>query len=246
MVLCCSNLPAWAGLYLWAWDRAEDLRWVESGVGIAYFAAQLDARERGLSVSWRRPPLHVRPDTPLLPVLHIEAFAPRVPRILDEDAAEIWAQTLVDTVLRTGSRSFQIDFEARGSQKLFYASVLQRIRHQLPDHWISITALASWCSDEQWLTTLPVNEIVPMYFRMGPTERQLWRTRLLVPHKLPKSCRAAAGMATDELADVQVAHGRGDHPALSGYHWYLFSPQPWKPDMLEPYRRWRALPASTQ
>ena len=240
--LCCCALPAHAGLYLWAWDRAEDLRWVGPGVGVAYFAVQLDARDRALIVNWRRSPLRVRPDTPLMPVLHIEAFSPRVSRTLDDAAVEIWAQTLVDAVQRTGSRSFQIDFEARDSQKVFYFRVLQRVRQQLPEHWISVTALASWCGEDQWLAALPVNEIVPMYFRMGPAERNLWRARLLVPHKLPPACRLAAGMATDELAHVQAVHGQGNHPALAGYRWYLFAPRAWRPDMLEHYRRWRSFP----
>jgi hypothetical protein len=36
--------------------------------------------------------------------------------------------------------------------------------------FISITALASWCEGtKSWLTGLPVDEIVPMAFSMGPT-----------------------------------------------------------------------------
>ncbi|MDR3410250.1 MAG: hypothetical protein P4L87_04775 [Formivibrio sp.] len=237
LILPGSSSQAQVRLYLWAWDRAEDLRWVASGVGVAYFAAQLDARDRALIAIWRKAPLRVRPDTSLLPVLHVEGFARHVPRTLDEAAVELWAQALVDAARRTGSRAFQIDFEARSSQKEFYAHVLQRVRQQLPEDWISITALASWCGERAWLARLPVDEIVPMYFRMGPAERQLWHARLAAPATLPARCRQAAGFATDEA-------GHADLSSTADFHEYLFSPRAWRPAMLEPYLSLYPVPSS--
>jgi hypothetical protein len=47
--------------------------------------------------------------------------------------------------------------------------VLRAVRATLPaGRELSMTALASWCDTERWLGTAPVDEVVPMLFRMGP------------------------------------------------------------------------------
>ncbi len=64
----------------------------------------------------------------------------------------------------------QIDFEARASQRQVVLDLLHDVRAGLPATTrLSMTALASWCDTETWLATAPVDEIVPMLFRMGPT-----------------------------------------------------------------------------
>jgi hypothetical protein len=70
--------------------------------------------------------------------------------------------------------ALQIDFDARRSQREWYAGVLRRVRAQMPANMpLSITALASWCSyDGEWLRALPVDEAVPMLFRMEPDRRR--------------------------------------------------------------------------
>ena len=70
--------------------------------------------------------------------------------------------------------ALQVDFDARQSQREWYAGVLRRVRAQMPAHMpLSITALASWCSyDGEWMRALPVDEAVPMLFRMEPDRRR--------------------------------------------------------------------------
>jgi hypothetical protein len=70
--------------------------------------------------------------------------------------------------------ALQVDFDARQSQREWYAGVLRRVRVLMPaDMPLSITALASWCSyDGAWLRALPVDEAVPMLFRMEPDRRR--------------------------------------------------------------------------
>ena len=67
--------------------------------------------------------------------------------------------------------ALQVDFDARQSQREWYAGVLRRVRAQMPPQMpLSITALASWCSyDGYWLRTLPVDEAVPMLFAWSRT-----------------------------------------------------------------------------
>lgn len=223
--------------WLWAWDRAEDLRWLAAGSGVAYFASQFDAYDSRLDETARRAPLHIPSGTPLLPVLHIEAFRPGHPPAIDAASATRWANALAATARRLKIRpggTIQIDFEARSGQRDFYRDVLQQLRGKLlPGIRISITALASWCGDAAWVNSLPVDEIVPMYFRMGPAERTLWRGRLLAPGRLPAACRPAAGIALDEWPAIAAAADADQLSALAQRQLYLFSPRAWQPAMLD-------------
>ena len=79
---------------------------------------------------------------------------------------------------------------------------------------------------------MPVHEIVPMYFRMGPTERRLWRRRMAAPETLPLVCRGAAGISIDEWSAMKDDAGPNFHEALTGRPLYMFAPRPWRPEML--------------
>ena len=224
LLLLALALPAHAATWLWAWDRAEDLRGLPPGVGVAYFAVQFDARDDAFVATWRRPPLHVDAATPLTAVLHVEAFRPGHAPALDDAAVARWSEALANAARRTGAARVQVDFEARASQLDFYRRVLAGLRTRLaPRTFLSITALASWCGDFDAIATLPVDEIVPMYFRMGPRERALWRERSRQPERLPAACRHAAGLALDE---PRIASA----PTV-----YLFAPKPWRPADFDPH-----------
>jgi hypothetical protein len=62
---------------------------------------------------------------------------------------------------------------------------------------IVTTALASWCSADDWIGGLPVDEAVPMFFRMGrdsrPSNEPGWRYPIHEP-----LCETSAGVSTDE------------------------------------------------
>ena len=240
VLLAVAPSHARADVWLWAWDRPEDLRWVPDDVGVAYFAAEFVAAGARFDATGRRAVLRVRPDTPLLAVLHIEAFDPRHPADLDAAAVERWADGLHRVIRRLGVSAAQIDFEARARQRAFYADMLRALRARLPrDFRLSATALASWCGDPAWLDALPLDEVVPMYFRMGAAERDLWRRRMLDVERLPATaCRRAAGIATDEW---QAVARDLPEPALArfdGRRLYLFSPSAWRAEVLHSLRGW--------
>jgi hypothetical protein len=82
-----------------------------------------------------------------------------------------------------------------------------------------MTALASWCLDDGWISALPVEESVPMLFRMGAD-------RIRVADYLGSgndfrvaSCRQSIGIAIDEAGE----------PIRAGRRLYAFSPRPWTP-----------------
>jgi hypothetical protein len=107
--------------------------------------------------------------------------------------------------------------EVRQSQRRALLDMLGGVRAGLPSGThLSMTALASWCDGEAWLAEAPVDEIVPMLFRMGQDGLRL-RARLAAggDFRLP-ACRAAVGVSLD--APVTVPPSR---------RVYVFNPRPW-------------------
>jgi len=86
-----------------------------------------------------------------------------------------------------------------------------------------MTALASWCNTERWLASAPVDEIVPMLFRMGPTGENLKRRLAEGGDFAARNCRNGIGVATDTPPDRLP----------SGRRVYIFSPRPWSPEALD-------------
>lgn len=120
-------------------------------------------------------------------------------------------------------RALQVDFDATDSQRGFYAGVLRDVRSQMPVGMpLSMTALVSWCGPHSWLHGLPVDEAVPMLFRMGgPRRLSAGSYRLVEP-----MCRSSRGVATDEPWPADLA--RLD----AATRVYLFAPQPWESSQL--------------
>ena len=83
-----------------------------------------------------------------------------------------------------------------------------------------MTALASWCLDDDWITGLPVDEVVPMLYRMGPDASDI--TAYLRNGGVfgPAMSRNSVGLSLD----AQVAG------LAAGKRVYLFSPHPWTAD----------------
>jgi len=88
----------------------------------------------------------------------------------------------------------------------------------LPDAMaLSITALASWCLYDDWMADLPVDEAVPMLFRMGPEGQWIRRYFASGGDVHSPLCRYSVGLATDEaMQGLPTARRR-----------YIFHPQPW-------------------
>jgi len=191
--------PQMAGepnLMLWAWETPEDLRALDVGRGgVAYLA-----RELLLGKSQEVRPRHQRLLIPanvfLMPVVRIEttpAF-----RWSDADIPGIAAQ-IAEAAREPNARAVQVDFDARSSERPFYSALLRELRRQLPPGIVlSITALTSWCGPGSWLHGLPIDEAVPMFFRMGgpaAVRGTLPRSLSYIEEPL---CTGSVGVATDE------------------------------------------------
>jgi len=151
---------------LWAWERPEDLTFASRlDVGVAALDRTVTLRGAAIEVQPRRQPLRVDAATPLVSVVRIEADADAA---RDADPARA-ADAIVRAAGRPGTQALQLDFDATRSQRDLYRRVIHEVRARLsPTLPLSMTALASWCAGDPWLDELPVDEVVPMLFEMGP------------------------------------------------------------------------------
>jgi hypothetical protein len=212
------GLPA---LMLWSWDRADDLRFIDpSDTGVAYLAGAIHLSESGIAVVPRRNPLLLPPDTATLAVIHIALDRARPP-VLDDATRERLVAAIMG-LRPVGSAALQIDFEVTQSQQRFLAATVTTLHQRLPETRLSMTALASWCLNESWIDTLPVDEIVPMLFRLGPDRPRIAAHFTAGGDFRATGCRDSFGIATDEIQRAGF-----DAPSLAGRRAYVFSPKRW-------------------
>jgi hypothetical protein len=154
-------------------------------------------------------------------VVRIEADR-RQPPDLSASQCQQATAAIVDLSGLHGVSGVQLDFDAVVSQRSFYRDMIQRVRRQLPASMpLSMTALASWCLYDDWLTGLPVDEVVPMVFRMGADQQRV-RRHLASGDFRPSYCRHSLGISTDEPVPGLQARRR----------LYIFHPSAWRPDAM--------------
>lgn len=212
--------PRLAGLprlTVWAWERREDLRGIDTGkVAVAYLDQTLTIGAT-VQAQGRRNPLLLPAGATMIPVVRIETAKGAVLNGENRDAA---VAELLRTAREPGIAALQVDFDATRSQRTFYRSLLLELRRQMPANVpLSITALASWCSYDRWLGELPIDEAVPMMFRMEPDRRKappdVDDFRIREP-----LCEGSAGVSTTEPWPTDLA----------GKRVYVFSDNGWRAD----------------
>ena len=207
----------------WAWERPEDLRFLSGpnasshDVEIAALARTVTLRRDDVVVTPRMQPLVLPLHSNMIAVVRVEAPLTARPSLSDAQRQRA-ADAIVKAADLPGVRTVQIDFDATLSQRDFYRALLSDARARLPEQTrLSITSLASWCVNDSWLKDLPIDEAVPMLFRMGRGEAAV-RSYLKGGGDFTAGiCRQSVGISTDEAL-----------PALpSGRRVYVFSPRPW-------------------
>jgi tetratricopeptide (TPR) repeat protein len=201
---------------LWAWERPEDLREFDPRrFAICYLERTIIITDR-VEVIPRKQPLALAPGATLIAAARIEAPAGTADLRDPELPAKV-AGIIAESKNRRQVAAIQVDFDATKSQRSFYSNLLQQLRRKLPGNMpLSITALASWCSEDDWIGNLPIDEATPMFFRMGPEHPPATSTGWNYPIK-ERLCRNAAGVSTDEA-----------WPRLyPGTRVYVFHPHAW-------------------
>ena len=206
--------------FVWAWERPEDLSDLDPRIGIAYLAQTITLSGDRVAIAPRRQPLRVAPGATVSAVTRIESDATLA--TADASRVDVVANAIAATASRPRVAAVQIDFDAAASERRAYRHLLAAVRQRLPNTPLSITALASWCADDDWLRDLPIEEAVPMLFRMGAANAPYLRVAAS-PNRLALLCRGAVGVALDEPV----------HVAAVGRRVYVFSPHPWTPFALK-------------
>jgi hypothetical protein len=186
-------------------------------IGVSFLAETLTLEAGDVGVRPRLNSLRISPETPLVACARIEVDLRRPPSLSSAQAAAASA-AIASLAVRRGTSAVQVDFDATVSERRFYADVLRDLRRRLPpDMPLSITALASWCMDDPWIAGLPVDEAVPMLFRMGPDAEDV-RVLLAQGRDFTLAmCRESIGISTDEpIRDLPAGRRR-----------YVFRPQGW-------------------
>jgi len=209
---------------LWVWESPQDLRMLSPNrAGVAFLAASLFLEGDRIRFRPRLQPLRVSRGTFLMAVVRLETSPVEAASYSENQRREL-VKSIREIVTATRAKALQIDFDAKQSERAFYRALIPEVRAALgPRVFLSITALVSWCQQDNWLEHLGANEAVPMAFRMG-SDGPVVRSRLLAGSKFPALlCRSSIGVAMDE-----------PRPPLAGYHRIYAFPGPasWTSDLV--------------
>ena len=211
---------------IWAWERPEDLRFLDANeYGVAFLAQTIFLEKDSVILRQRRQPLEVSPGTYMIAVTRIETNKDGTKRPTFD--AEMVAQTvklIQNTLDLADVKGVQIDFDAVSSERAFYRSVVTELKKQLPVKTpLTMTSLASWCTGDSWFNDFPVDEAVPMVFQMAADEEKIkiflrngndWNEPL---------CRGSYGISIDDPLKVELKPNR---------RIYYFSNNAWRaPDI---------------
>ena len=201
-------------IFLWAWERPEDLRFLNPNkTGVAVLAKTLILDGTQIRIYPRLQPIQLPPGITTLAVVRIESAS-----AIPETALIKMVIEELQEFMNGPAAGIQIDFDARVSEREFYRQMIEELRRMLPPgKLLSITALASWCIHDDWISDLPVDEAVPMLFRMGKDEDFINRYLSSGQDFLADRSRFSLGLSLDE-PQATVPRNR---------RIYLFNPHPW-------------------
>jgi len=204
-------------LILWAWERPEDVRFagsteiaVQTGF-IELVGDTLRSRGRYFPLRSNQPPATV--------LVHVQIDHSEPLRWSRELRAQVAAAIRHYALLTRASR-VQLDFEVRQSERQVLLDTLADLRRGLPAGTkLSMTALASWCMFDDWLGNAPVDEIVPMLFRMQKDGPAITKSLANGGDFRNPRCRDAFAISSDSPIPR----------APPGRRVYLFNPRSWTP-----------------
>ncbi len=196
---------------LWAWERAEDLRFLdEKKFGVAFLAQTLILQNDEIIYKPRRQPLEISDSIYKIAVTRIETLKQSGKRAAFSENQQTRIVNLVkQTLERPNVRAVQIDFDAVVSERTFYRRMMFELKKSLPENTpLTMTSLASWCVGDAWFNDFPVDEAVPMAFDMGADDEKIksflangndWNEPL---------CRGSYGLSLDDVLNVKLKDNR--------------------------------------
>lgn len=212
---------------LWAWERPEDLRFLDvKKFGVAFLAQTLFLEQDQVVYNPRRQPLKLAPETYLIAVTRIETSRDNLKRpILSEEQKNKVVNYIKKTLELPNIKAVQIDFDALSSERNFYRNLVNDLKKDLPENFpLSITALTSWCVGDAWFNDFPVDEAVPMAFDMGADDKTIRDFLSREKDWNEPLCQASYGISIDEPLHVNFKPNR---------RFYYFKSKSWTAEDLE-------------
>ena len=204
LVVAIFAAPAQASDIFWVWHDS-DTPALLPGQELAVLQQHFVFDKTGTHLRQRMKPLHIRPGTRVTPVVHAQIATADMPQL-----GQPQAQTLLKAVLQAGQKTrsgwVQFDFEVPRQQRAFYLDLVQQMRAQLPASIkLSVSALASWCFEDEFISQIAADEVVPMLFALGQPASILHSQFLLQEPRLAKACQQQAiGFARQEAPPLQL------------------------------------------
>ncbi len=212
---------------VWAWDRYEDLSFLEGcKASVAFYAGTIFLRDHETLFKPRLHSLKLPKVMKTTPVFRIES------RYSKGQPAASTAGEVVNIIkqYQTAHRCkrIQLDFDAKESERQFFCSVLRLMRERLhPQTQIAVTALASWCLFDRWLdigNSAP-DEAIAMLFSMGNSRDEV--LSLLKDHQLATGGRTKVSIGIS--ANEGYTNRRLKELVLFAHpvNVYIFNSLPW-------------------
>lgn len=213
---------------IWAWERPEDLRFLDpEKFGVAFLAQTLILQQDEVIFRPRRQPLELPANIYVIAVTRIETAkeSTKRPTLSDEQKKKI-VNLIKKTLELPNVKAIQTDFDVVVSERKFYRGLIGDLKKELPEKTpLTITSLASWCVGDSWFNDFPIDEAVPMAFEMGRDSESIrdflskgndWNEPL---------CRGSYGISVDDqLLNVKFKPNR---------RFYYFKSKAWEKADLE-------------
>jgi hypothetical protein len=209
-------------IIIWAWERPENLLFLnDEKIEVAFFAGSIIFSNSEVNIKPRLQPLSVKPGTPMIPVIRIDNLNENTQ--LNNGQISKALEFIIKTCSQDKISGCQIDFDAKNSEINLYQNLIIRVKSEIPKSVpLSITALVSWCDNNSWLDSLPIEEAVPMFFRLGLDEYLIKSDSVGESFMKAKNCQKSVGISVDE--DLPRAK------YLKNRTIYIFNPEPWTTD----------------
>src|SRR5437870_3367055 len=183
---------------LWAWERPTDLHFINpQETGVAFLARTIRLRSNEVVVRPRLQPLNLPEGSSLIAVARVESDSVQKPELSEQQRQKL-ADAIAAMALLPNVSQIQIDFDATKTERKFYRDVILDVRRRVPEKDLSITALASWCTFDNWISDLPIDEAIPMLFRMGTDGKEILNRLEAGDDFAASPCRQSYGISTDE------------------------------------------------
>ncbi len=206
---------------LWAWERPEDLRFLDTAkFGVAFLAQTLYLQKDEVNFKPRRQPLELAENTYLIAVTRIETIKDAHRPALSDDQKKKIVSLIKNTLELPDVRAIQIDFDVVVSERTFYKNLVIDLKKELPENTpLTITSLASWCIGDTWFNEFPIDEAVPMAFDMGADDKPIREFLRKGNDWYEPLCRGSYGVSADQPLNIKFAENR---------RIYYFNSKAWK------------------